>query len=285
MKPVQRQSYFLIASLMVIIVLIIAGCGGAAAGPAPTPAAAPPVELLISGSGGTATILKPLAEVFQQKHPNCNFEFLSGAGTSGGVKGVIEGTLDLGTMARPPKDEEIAQGIEYVHFGTERIAFATSRDVSISTLTGQQVKDIFAGKISNWSEVGGPDAAINVLARDEDETNTQVLRKALFGETPFPAGAVVLTSEGDLQKALTDSSHAIAYATYGGIKLQKVPVSLLTVDGQDPANFNSDYPYARPAGLAYLPANAAKVQPFLDFLNSDEARKLLTEAGVTIPTR
>ncbi len=285
MRPVQRQSYFLAASLMMIVVLIIAGCGGAAAGPAPTPTAAPPVELLISGSGGTATILKPLAEVFQQEHPNWSFEFLSGAGTSGGVKGVIEGTLDLGTMARPPKDEETAQGIEYVHFGTERIAFATSRDVSISALTGQQLKDIFAGKISNWSEVGGPDAAINVLARDEDETNTQVLRKALFGETPFSAGAVVLTSEGDLQKALADSSHAIAYATYGGIKLEKVPVNVLVVDDQDPADFDSAYPYARPAGLAYLPANAAKVQPFLDFISSDEARKLLTEAGVTVPAR
>lgn len=286
MNRLPHSSYFLTVSLMILIAVILAGCaGGAAAMPAPTPTAAPPVELVISGSGGTATLLKPLAQAFQQNHPNWSFEFLSGAGTGGGVKGVLEGALDLGTMARPPKDEEIAQGIEYVHFGTERIAFVISQNVPVSALTGQQLKDIFSGKISNWSEVGGPEAAINVLVRDEEETNTQILRKALFGDTPFSAGAVVFTSEGDLRKALAGSSHTIAFASYGGLRLEKVPVKVLAVDGHDPVDLNSAYPYDRSAGLAYLPSNAARLQPFLDFINSDEARDLLTGMGVNVPAQ
>ncbi len=285
MKPIQFISPFLMSSLIIILTLILVGCTGIAAQPAPTPTAAPPVKVVISGSGGTATLLKPLAEAFRQKHSNWSFEFLSGAGSSGGIKGALDGTLDLGALARAPKDDELAQGIQYIHFATERIAFVTSPDISISTLTGQQVKDIFAGKISNWSEVGGPEAVINVLIRDEDESNTQILRKALFAETPFSAAAVVFTSEGDLRKALTNSSQAIAYASYGGLKLEKVPVNLLTVDGLDPANFSSDYPYTKPAGVAYISANAAKVQPFLDFITSEEAKKLLAEQGTPAPTK
>lgn len=282
MKPAQLTSHVL-TSTLIILTLILVGCTGVAAQPAPT--TAPPVKVVISGSGGTATLLKPLAEAFHQKHRNWSFEFLSGAGTSGGVKGALDGTLDLGAMARAPKDEELAQGIKYIHFATDRIAFVTSPDISISTLTGQQVKDIFAGKITNWSEVGGPEAVINVLVRDEDESNTQVLRKALFADTPFSAAAAVFTSEGDLRKALANSSQAIAYVSYGGLKLEKVPVSLLAVDGLDPANFSSNYPYTKPAGLAYISANAAKVQPFLDFITGEEARKLLAEQGTPAPTK
>jgi phosphate transport system substrate-binding protein len=284
MKSTPFTSHVL-TSILIIVTLILVGCTGVAAQPALTPTAAPPVKVVISGSGGTATLLKPLAEAFRQKHSNWSFEFLSGAGTSGGVKGALDGTLDLGAMARAPKDEELAQGLQYIHFATERIAFVTSPDISISTLTGQQVKDIFAGKISNWAEVGGPEAVINVLVRDEDESNTQVLRKALFAETPFSAGAAVFTSEGDLRKALTNSRQVIAYASYGGLKLEKVPANLVAVEGLDPADFSSDYPYTKPAGVGYISANAAKVQPFLDFITGEEARKLLAEQGTPAPTK
>jgi phosphate transport system substrate-binding protein len=284
MKSTKFTSLFL-TSTLIILTLILVGCTGVAAQPASTPTAAPPVKVVISGSGGTATLLKPLVEAFRQKHSNWSFEFLSGAGTGGGVKGALDGTLDLGAMARAPKDEEVAQGLQYLHFATDRVAFVTSPDISISTLTGQQVKDIFAGKITNWSEVGGPQAAINVLIRDEEETNTQILRKALFAETPFSAAAVVFTGEGDLRKALANTSQAIAYVSYGGLKLDKVPANLLAVDGLDPTDLNSDYPYTRPAGVGYISANAAKVQPFLDFITGEEARKLLAEQGTPAPTK
>jgi phosphate transport system substrate-binding protein len=284
MKLTPLKLHFLIG-ILIILTLILASCTSAAAGPAPVPTAAPQVKVVISGSGGTSTILKPLAEAFRQEHSNWSFEFLSGAGTGGGVKGALDGTLDLGAMARPPKEEELAQGVKYIHFATERIAIVTSQDISISNLTSQQVKDIFAGKITNWSEVGGPDAIINVLVRDEDESNTQVLREALFEEALFPAGAVVFTSEADLRKALTNSSQAIAYASYGGLKLEKTPVNVLVVDSLDPTDFSSNYPYTKPAGVAYIAANAAKVQPFLDFITSEEARKLLAEQGILPPAK
>jgi phosphate transport system substrate-binding protein len=285
MKLTQLKSHFLISTLIVLSLILI-GCTGVAAQPASTPTVAPPVKVVISGSGGTATLLKPLAEAFRhQGHSNWSFEFLSGAGTSGGVKGALDGTLDLGAMARPPKDEELAQGLKYIHFATDRVAFVTTQDIAISALTSQQVKDIFAGKITNWAEVGGPDATINLLVRDEDETNTQILRKTLFEETPFPTGAVVFTGEGDLRKALTSSSQAIAYVSYGGLKLEKVPANTVVVDGLDPTDFSRDYPYTKPAGVAYIPANAAKVQPFLDFIVSEEARKLLAEQGTPAPAK
>jgi phosphate transport system substrate-binding protein len=282
MNITQQKSPVWLSLFIILSVLVLTACSGAQAQTAPTPAAAPQTTLTISGAGGSAALLKYLSASYSQQHRDLAFNFLSGSGTSGGVKGVLEGQLDLGTMSRPPKDEELAGGISYLYFGTERIVVATSQDLSITSLTSQQVEDIFQGKIKNWSEVGGPDVAISVLVRDEDETNTKVLRQELFGEAAFTPEAVVFTSEGDLKAAITSTSHAIAYLAYGGVRLDNLAVNPLVIDGQDPADFNGAYPYTRPLGVAYLPANAAKVQPFLDFISSPEAQTLLAEQGITL---
>lgn len=281
MKPAQQKPPFLIGLFIALVALTLAACSGAAAQTLPTPASVTQTPLKISGAGGTTAILKYLAETYNRQHSDLAFEFLSGAGSSGGVKGVLEGQLDLGTMSRPPKDSELADGITYLHFGTEKIVVATSPDVSIPGLTSQQVKDIFLGKIKNWSEVGGPDAAISVLVRDEEETNTKILRQEIFGKAGFAPGTVVFTSEGDLKTALTSTTYAIAYLAYGGVRLENLKVHPLVMDGQDPTDLKGEYPYVRPVGVAYLPANTAKMQPFLDFITSPEARTLLAEKGIT----
>lgn len=282
MKLAPQKPAFLMGLFITLVVVTLAACNNAAAQTRPTPIVVPQTTLTVSGSGGTTAILKYLAEAYNRQHNDLAFEFLSGAGSSGGVKGVLAEQLDLGTMSRPPKDSELADGIVYLHFGTEKVVVATSPDLSINGLTSQQVKDIFLGKIKNWSEVGGPDATISVLVRDEEETNTKILRQGLFGEAAFTAGAVVFTSEDDLKSALASTTHAIAYLAYGGIRLGNLKVNPVAIDGQEPADLNGDYPYTRPVGVAYLPANAAKVQPFLDFITSPEARTLLTEQGITL---
>lgn len=282
MKLTLQKSHFLISTL-IILSLILVACSSAVAQTAPTPIAAPQTTLTISGSGGTSSVLKFLAEAYKKQHDDLAFDFLSGSGTSGGVKGVLDGVLDLGAMARSPKDSELADGIKFLGFATDRVVIVTSADLSITGLTSQQVKDIFLGQISNWSEVGGPDAPINVLARDEEESNTQTLRKELLGDGGFADGTVVFTSSSDMNSAITQATKAIGFVSYSSVRLENLKAHTLVIDGQDPADLNSKYPYTRQLGVAYLPANAAKVQSVLDFMVSPEAQTLLAEKGIAPP--
>lgn len=263
----------------ILLALLATACNSPAAAPAPT--AVPQQKVTASGSGGATTVVKYLANAYHQAHNDLAFDFLSGAGTAGGVKGVLEGQLDLGTMSRAPKESELADGMKFVALGNERVAVVTSPDVSVPTLTGEQVNAIFRGQIKNWSEVGGPNAPISVLARDEEETLTQILRQGIFGKEPFPPSVVVLTSAGDMQDALSKTDHAIGYLSYSTIGIDKLPFHVAAIDGHDPANIQDNYPYTRTLGVAYLPSNAAKVQPFLDFINSSEAQALLTGLSIT----
>jgi phosphate transport system substrate-binding protein len=266
-------------SITILLVLSLAACSSPATTPAPV--AVQKQSVTASGSGGATSVVKYLANVYNQNHHDLAFEFLSGAGTAGGVKGVLEGQLDLGTRSRAPKESELAAGIKFVALGDERVAVVTSSDLSIPGLTGEQINDIFRGKIKNWSEVGGPNAPVSVLARDEEETLTQILRQGIFGKEPFPAGVVVLTSAGDMQNALLKTNHSIGYLSYSTLGIDKLPFHVVAIDGHNPADIEDDYPYTRTLGVAYLPSNAAKVQSFLDFINSSEARALLTGLRIT----
>ena len=277
MKHASAKSRFVIG-IIVLFGLLAAACSPAAT---PTPAAVPQQKVVASGSGGATTVVKYLASAYKQNHADMAFEFLSGAGTAGGVKGVLEGQLDLGTMSRAPKESELADGIKFAALGNERVAVVTSSDLAVPQLTGAQVNDIYRGKIKNWSEVGGPNAPISVLARDEEETLTQILRAGIFGKEPFPADVVVLTSAGDMQSALKKTANAIGYLSYSTVGIDKLPFHVVAIDGHDPANVQDNYPYIRTLGVAYLPSNAAKVQPFLDFINGSEARALLTGLSIT----
>jgi phosphate transport system substrate-binding protein len=274
------KSFYLVSTLLIVVALTLTACGSPAT---PTPQALPKTTLTIAGSGGAASVLKYLAGAYGEQHSEMSFEFLSGSSSGGGVKGVLDGTLDLGTMSRPPKDSELASGIEYIVISIDRIVIATSSDLSINGLTSQQVKDIFLGNITNWSAVGGPDGAINVFVRDEEESSTQVLRKELFGDGNFAAGSVVFTSDGDLRTALSNTTNTITFLGYSGIRLSDADIRTLAIDGQDPADLNSDYPYVRPMGVAYLPSNVSKFQPFLDFISSPESYALLAEKGINPP--
>jgi phosphate transport system substrate-binding protein len=269
-------------SLSLLLALLLAACNGPAA--APTPVAAPQTTLNLAGSGGAATIIKYLADAYSRQHTDLAFNFLAGSGSSGGIKGALEGQLDLGLVSRVPTDAETAAGVKYVQVGISRIAIATSPDVSPVKLTSQQVKDIFLGKIKNWSEVGGPNVAISVMARDEADSLTQTLRQTLFGKETFTPAAVILTSEGDMKNALLKGSNSIGYMDYGNVRISDLPLHVLTIDDLDPADSHNSYPYSRVVGVAYLPANAARFQSFLDYLVSPEAQALLAEKGI-IPTK
>jgi phosphate transport system substrate-binding protein len=265
--------------LSILLALLLAACNSPV-----TPVAAPQTPLNLAGSGGATTIVKYLADAYRLKHTDLAFNFLAGSGSSGGAKGVLEGQLDLGLLSRVPTDAETAAGLKYVQAGVSRIAIATSPDVSPVKLTSQQVKDIFLGKIKNWLEVGGPDVAISVMARDEADSLTQTLRQSLFGKEPFTPAAVILTSEGDMKNALLKGFNSIGYMDYGNVRISDLPLHALTIDGLDPADGGSGYPYSRVVGVAYLPANAARFQSFLDYLVSPEAQALLAEKGI-IPTK
>ncbi len=241
------------------------------------PEAITQTTLTVSGSGGTVAILEGVQARFAADVPGYELDILPGSGTGAGVKGVADGILDMVAMARPPKDNE---PVEYLEFGQSGQSFITHPDVGITGLTSEQFTSIIMGEITNWSEVGGPDMAIIVYVRDEGDSTTKALRDGVLGDEEFPATAQVLTSQGDMISAVENTQGSIGMCTWPAAAAMGAKVTMLLLDGVSPAD--PAYPIQNAVGVGYSADNQEHVQPLLDWLVSEEGQAALLDVDVLI---
>ena len=270
-KYTRNTTFFLIA------VLLLTACASVAPQP-PTPTAAPLVTLKVSGSGTITVVLQSLNPAFEAATPGYKLELLKSNSTGSGVKGILEGVLDVAAMARAPKDEEAAQNIEYFEFGLVGQALIVHPTVvDVASLTSQQISDIFSGQVTNWSEVGGSDLKIVLYVRNADDSSMVALREAILGETPFPDTAKTLLSQEDMIVSVQGTPGAIGIAGWPAVLAVKANVQAVAIDG---VNVGGDsYPMLNSAGIGYLADRQSDVQPLIDWLSSTEGQSALKALG------
>jgi phosphate transport system substrate-binding protein len=272
MKPVRMSLHREMLALIVIAMLMTA-CNGRSAEATPQPVASPQMTLKVSGSGSTSAILVAIAPMFEAATPGYRLEVLPGSGTGGGVEGVLDGVLDIATMARPPKDDE---AIEYVEIGEAAQTIITHPEVGITNLTTAQIAAIFVEGVTNWSEVGGPDLALILYVRDEDDSSTKALRSFIIGEAPFAETVVkVFTSQSDMIAAVEGTPGSVGIATWPTARADDADVTGVAVGGIAPGD--SAYPMATPLGIGFLTVRQADVQPLIDWLLSEQGKAALSE--------
>jgi phosphate transport system substrate-binding protein len=267
-------------------VIALVGCGTKPAPMPEPPVTSTQVVLKISGSGSATAILAALQSAFEADTPGYHVNVLPGSGTSGGVKGVIQGVLDVAAMVRPPQDEEAAQNVAFLQIGQAGQAIITHPDVGIANLTTEQVRAIFTGQATNWSQVGGPNLPIILYVRDESDSSTKALRQTILGETPFPETvAQVFTSQSDMLVAVEGTPSSVGIATWPTALAKGVKVQAVSIDGVAPGDFA--YPMVSTLGIGYLEDRRADVQPLGDWLLSEKGQAALREFDVIplLPSR
>jgi phosphate transport system substrate-binding protein len=268
---------------VLLLLLAVAGCTSGSSESAATtaPATEPEVELTTSGSGTTTAILAAIAPSFEADMPGYRLNVLPGAGTGGGVDGIVTGMLDVAAMARPPKEDEAVEGVEYMEFGLSATAVYAHPSVGVTELTSSEIADIFYCEIENWSEVGGPDLPVVVYVRDEGDSSTKGLRSAVFGEELFPADVRILTSQSDMQAHVADTEGAVGFGSWPAAVAEGAEVLPIALDGVSPSD--GAYPCTAPVGIGYMSGRQEDVQPLIDWLNSESGRAALREVDVIIP--
>jgi phosphate transport system substrate-binding protein len=231
--------------------------------------------LKISGSGSATAILNAVAPAFEADTSGYYVEVLSGSGTGGGVKGIVDGVLDVAGMARPPKPKEAEQDVAYVQFGESGVAILTHLDVNITNLSADQVKAIFSGEITNWSEVGGANQPIILYVRDEDDSSTKAIRDFVLDDAVFPETAQVFTSQGDMLIAVAGTPNSIGLGTWATARAKDAQVKAIAIDGVAPKD--SAYPMTTTLGIGYLKNRQTDVRPLADWLLSEEGQMKLRE--------
>lgn len=267
------------STLLCIAALWIAACGVTAAPPAPAPVVAK-ANITLAGSGGGTTILKHLVAPFQSESAAVTLEFLQGSSSGGAKQAVADGTLDVAILLSANIEGEQKEGIELLPLAEDPVAFVVHADLPIESLTAEQIKGIYLGEITSWRDVGGPDAPIVVLTRDEDEGTTKILRKMLFNDAAWAESAIVFTKASELNAAVQKTPNSIGFGSFGGFVIGGLGEQVIAVDGAAPTDAAAYAIPPRTLAIAYQPGDQAQIQPLIDYLKGESARAAMLSAGV-----
>ncbi len=134
---------------------------------------------------GSTTCL-PIAEIAAEgfKEETGIDVLVSGLGSSAGIEAVSAGTADIASSSRGLNADEQDLGLTPIVIAHDGIAVIVNDDNPVDNLSTEQLRDIYAGKITNWKEVGGEDLRIQVINRDEASGTREAFRTIVMDGTP-----------------------------------------------------------------------------------------------------
>jgi len=252
----------------------------------PVPAATKPAEEGLSGTISVAgsTTVQPLAEKLAQafiaRHPKVRID-VQGGGSSVGVKSAGQGTVDVGMASREVKQSELDEfkGMQVFVIAWDGIAIVAHPGVGVSNVSMEQLKNIFAGEITNWKEVGGPDQTIVVAAREEGSGTRAAFEELVMGDELITDMAILQPSNGAIRTTVSTTPWCISFLSFGYLDES---VTVLAVDGVLGTEENvaaGTYPVVRPLNLMTQGQPEGLAKAWLDFIMSNDGQEIVAAEG------
>jgi len=214
--------------------------------------------------------------------------------TVGGYALLAEKKTDLFIGAAPSNEqvayaEQYGTTFEYTQIGSEAFVFFVHKDNPIDSLTIEQIKGIYSGQITNWSEVGGKNAKIEAFQRNEGSGSQSMLIR-LMGDTPImePDMQTAVGSMGGIIEEVAhyknkSTSIGFSFRFYVEEMIQNPDIKLIAINGVAPTveNIqNSTYPIIAPIyAMTYDGNSNENVQKLIDWILSDEGQYIIEETG------
>jgi len=235
-------------------------------------------ELEIVGTGSGSAVLKAIGEALTAVNPGVTVAVPKSIGSGGAIREVGSGNNVLGRVARTIKEKEKGYGLSYLPYAKNPIVFFVNPSVTVTNLTPEQACGIYSGAITNWSEVGGQDAKIRVIRREDGDSSLEVLVETVpgFKDITLTDKSKTTLSDPETIEFAESKADTIAFGTYANARNAKVKI--LTISGQAPTD--PAYPYVGTLALVFKEANRqGTVAKFLDFIVSPAALEPIRSAG------
>ncbi|MFA5005077.1 MAG: phosphate ABC transporter substrate-binding protein [Candidatus Omnitrophota bacterium] len=241
-------------------------------------------KVVMGGSTTLLPIAQRAAEIFMQKNPQADIS-VRGGGSGVGIASIIDGTCDIGNSSRPIKDSELEKAatngkdIKAHVVAMDGIAVVINPGNNISTLSKQQIKDIYTGKISNWSELGGLSAKIVVISRDTSSGTFEAFAELALDKSKVRPDALMQASNQAVASTVARTPGAIGYVGLGYISPE---VKAVAVNGVMPSKetvLSNKYPIGRPLFMYTNGEPKGTASELLNFIKSTEGQKLVEKEG------
>ncbi|MDD7506231.1 MAG: phosphate ABC transporter substrate-binding protein [Clostridiales bacterium] len=260
------KKFFGLLTVVVLAICMLVGC-------------APKETVTTDGSTSMNKVIGALGEAFEAD-TGITVSY-NATGSGAGIQAVFEGRCDIGLSSRRLKDEEKEKGLEETILAYDGIAIIVNSENPVNGLDLETIAKIYTGEITNWNQVGGNDAQIVLIGR-EDGSGTRDGFESITGTVGECKYRQELTSTGDVITSVASNPAAIGYASLASVKNT---VKAVTVDGVVPSEEtvkNGTYLVQRPFVLVTKKGVklSDSAQKFFDYVTSEAANEIISAAGV-----
>jgi phosphate transport system substrate-binding protein len=208
-------------------------------------------KITVDGSTTVGPIAKAFAEYYMERNSDVKIT-VAESGSGNGAKSLINGVCDVADMSRFMKPEEFKAAVEK---GVTPVAHAVAMDGiavivhpanPVKALTKAQVAGIYTGKITNWKEVGGPNAKIVAISRDTNSGTYEAFEELALNKQKMTQGVEYAGSNGAIRQRVQSTQGAVGFV---GLGFVDKTVKALVVDGVEPSRdtvVSGKYPISRP---------------------------------------
>ena len=288
MKKITRRSFLTVCGAAAAAAALTA-CGGSASSAAASSVAASSAasstaagslsgNVATGGSTSMKNVIAALTEGFAEVEPGVTVSY-DPTGSGAGITGATDKTLDIGLSSRALKDEE-KNDVDGTVIALDGIAIIVSKDSKVEDLTVDQLKQMFTGEITNWSEVGGDDGEIVLIGR-EAGSGTRDGFESIVGVKDACQYAQELTATGAVISAVEANPLAIGYASLSAVGDTVKKVTVGGVECSEDTVKDGSYEVQRPFVFVTNKSVALseQAQAFFDFATSTDAADLIRTAG------
>ena len=287
MKKITRRSFLTVCGAVAAAAALTA-CGGSASSAAASSAAAGSTasstaaalsgNVATGGSTSMKNVIAALTEGFAEVEPGVTVSY-DPTGSGAGITGATDKTLDIGLSSRALKDDEKAD-VDGTTIALDGIAIIVNNASKVEDLTVDQLKQMFTGEITNWSEVGGGDGEIVLIGR-EAGSGTRDGFESIVDVKDSCKYAQELTATGAVISAVEANPLAIGYASLSAVGDTVKMVTVGGVECSEETVKDGSYEVQRP--FVFVTNKSVtlseQAQAFFDFATSADAADLIRTAG------
>ncbi|MBF0328811.1 MAG: substrate-binding domain-containing protein [Nitrospirae bacterium] len=243
----------------------------------------------INGSGSGLDMMMPLMDAYLKSKKGITFEIEKPLGSSGAIKALIAGYLDIAVSSKPLKPEETAQGCKMRYYGKTPLTIVTNATNTKKNIATKELEDIYSGLTRKWPNGD----TIRPVLRPVEDIDTKILKgfspgmAEAINKANVQRGMIIAVTDPESNDAVAKTIGSIGASGLTGVLTGKWKLNVLSLNGVMPSTktlSDGSYPLAKEVNFVVTEKLSEAATKFLNFIYSEKGRAIAEKSGVFVKT-